>query len=81
MQKLPPEKDLIVLKIQGFHEIKCYNITSKKTGCLIDYISVLPAVATKAAAHKSICYSCARMKYSIKKSNISCIAENFEHVS
>ena len=38
------------------HEMKCLNLGSKNTGSLIDFISVLPAIATKAATRENILF-------------------------
>ena len=37
-------------------EMKCLNHNFKKTGSLIDFISVLPAIATKAATQEHILF-------------------------
>ena len=43
-----PMKMKVTIAFQS-DEMKCLNLNFKKTGSLIDFISVLPAIATKAA--------------------------------
>lgn len=37
-------------------EMKCLNLSSRKTGSVIDFIYVLPAITTKAAAQEKILF-------------------------
>jgi hypothetical protein len=50
-----PMKMKVTIAFQS-DEMKCLNLGSKKTGSLIDFISVLPAIATKAATRENILF-------------------------
>ncbi len=61
-------------------EMKRLNLGSKKTGLLIDFISVLPVIATKAATRENILFDMhenAQQRYS----QISCTTQDSGNMS
>jgi hypothetical protein len=50
-----PMKMKVTIAFQS-DEMKCLNLGSKKTGSLVDFFSVLPAIATKAGTRENILF-------------------------